>query len=70
MPGSSSEGCLRAFLIRSFAWMNRGTESRAGGGAGVGLSIARRAVLLHHGEIIAEEAASPGLRVNIVIPCV
>lgn len=38
-----------------------------GGGSGMGLSIAKRAVQLHHGTIVAENAA-PGLRVRITIP--
>lgn len=38
-----------------------------GGGSGLGLSIAKRAVLVHHGTISAENA-SPGLRVRISIP--
>jgi signal transduction histidine kinase len=38
-----------------------------GGGAGLGLSIAKRAVQVHHGAITAENA-SPGLRVRIKIP--
>jgi signal transduction histidine kinase len=38
-----------------------------GGGSGMGLSIAKRAVQLHHGSIVAENA-SPGLRVCITIP--
>jgi signal transduction histidine kinase len=44
-------------------------ESRGGAerGAGLGLSIARRAVSLHRGEISADNA-SPGLRVRIAIP--
>lgn len=37
------------------------------GGTGMGLSIAKRAVQLHHGTIVAENAA-PGLRVRITIP--
>jgi two-component system sensor histidine kinase CpxA len=37
------------------------------GGLGLGLSIAQRAVLLHHGTIEAENA-SPGLRVRIRLP--
>ncbi|HEY3706708.1 MAG TPA: ATP-binding protein [Terracidiphilus sp.] len=40
-----------------------------GGGSGLGLSIAKRAVQAHHGSISAENA-SPGLRVRIVIPLV
>jgi signal transduction histidine kinase len=38
-----------------------------GGGSGLGLSIAKQAVQLHHGTITAENA-SPGLRVQITIP--
>jgi signal transduction histidine kinase len=38
-----------------------------GGGSGMGLSIAKRAVQLHRGTITAENA-SPGLRVRITIP--
>jgi two-component system sensor histidine kinase CpxA len=45
------------------------SRDRAAGGIGLGLSIARRAVLLHHGEIAAENA-HPGLRVKIALPTV
>jgi signal transduction histidine kinase len=38
-----------------------------GGGSGLGLSIAKRAVSVHRGSIVAENA-TPGLRVTIVIP--
>jgi signal transduction histidine kinase len=38
-----------------------------GGGSGLGLSIAKQAVQLHHGAITAENA-SPGLRVQITLP--
>jgi two-component system sensor histidine kinase CpxA len=63
-PGAPPE-----LLSRIFDPFFRVDESRDGatGGAGLGLSIARRAVLLHHGEIIAENA-SPGLRVRTTIP--
>jgi two-component system sensor histidine kinase CpxA len=37
------------------------------GGSGLGLSIAKHAVQVHHGTIVAENA-SPGLRVKITIP--
>jgi two-component system sensor histidine kinase CpxA len=37
------------------------------GGVGLGLSIARRAIVLHHGTVIAHNA-SPGLEVQITIP--
>ena len=42
-------------------------RSRTGGGVGLGLAIARRAVDLHHGRIEAENAR-PGLRVVIELP--
>jgi len=37
------------------------------GGVGLGLSIANRALLLHHGTLVAENA-NPGLRVTLTIP--
>jgi signal transduction histidine kinase len=43
------------------------TSSRASGGVGLGLAIARRAVDLHHGRITAANAA-PGLVVTIELP--
>ena len=44
-------------------------ESRdtATGGVGLGLAIARRAILLHHGTLSAENA-HPGLRVTLTLP--
>jgi signal transduction histidine kinase len=58
-------------LSRIFDPFFRVEESRSpnGGGSGLGLSIAKRAVQAHHGCISAENA-SPGLRVRIVIPLV
>lgn len=42
-------------------------RSRANGGVGLGLAIARRAVLLHHGRIGARNVA-PGMEVEILLP--
>jgi signal transduction histidine kinase len=39
----------------------------AGGGIGLGLSIASRAVRLHHGSLVVENA-HPGLRVSLLLP--
>jgi two-component system sensor histidine kinase CpxA len=64
-------GVPGGLLVRIFSPLFRVNESRdsAAGGIGLGLSIARRAVLLHHGEITAENA-HPGLRVKITLPTV
>jgi signal transduction histidine kinase len=63
-PGVSPE-----FLGRIFDPFFRVEEARvaSGGGSGLGLSIAKRAVQLHRGTIVAENA-SPGLRICITIP--
>jgi signal transduction histidine kinase len=56
-------------LTRIFDPFFRVEEARNtnGGGSGLGLSIAKRAVHLHRGSISAENA-TPGLRVTITIP--
>ncbi|KAA6457157.1 HAMP domain-containing protein [Acidobacteria bacterium AB60] len=56
-------------LARLFDPFFRVEEARNtnGGGSGLGLSIAKRAVQAHHGAIAAENAA-PGLRVSLAIP--
>ena len=56
-------------LARIFDPFFRVEEARNtnGGGSGLGLSIAKRAVHLHRGTITAENA-TPGLRVTIAIP--
>lgn len=56
-------------LDRLFDTFFRVEPARAanGGGSGLGLSIAKRAVQLHRGTIEAENA-SPGLRIRIAIP--
>jgi len=58
-------------LTRIFDPFFRVEEARNtnGGGSGLGLSIAMRAVEAHHGTIAAENA-NPGLRVRISIPLV
>ncbi len=62
-------GVPEDLLVRIFDPFFRVDESResAAGGIGLGLSIARRAVLLHQGEITASNAA-PGFQVTIAIP--
>lgn len=62
-------GVPAAALGRIFDPFFRVEEARNtnGGGSGLGLSIAKRAIMLHQGRIIAENAA-PGLRVSIEIP--
>ena len=56
-------------LARIFDPFFRVEEARdaIGGGSGLGLSIAKRAMQVHHGSICAENAL-PGLRVRIAIP--
>ena len=43
------------------------SRNSASGGVGLGLSIARRAVLLHHGAISAKNLC-PGLQLTITLP--
>ncbi len=75
-PGAASvvvrdhgEGVPDAWLGAIFDPFFRVAEdrSRSSGGAGLGLSIARRAVELHGGRAWAEDAA-PGLRVTLDLP--
>jgi signal transduction histidine kinase len=56
-------------LTHIFDPFYRVSDSRdsANGGVGLGLSIARRAILVHRGEIRATNA-QPGLKVTMVIP--
>ena len=62
-------GVPESALARLFDPFFRVEEARdaSGGGSGLGLSIAKRAVHLHHGTILAKNA-SPGLRVQISLP--
>jgi two-component system sensor histidine kinase CpxA len=66
----SGPGVPENLLTGIFDPFVRADESRdtsAGGGVGLGLSIARRAVLLHHGAITAKNL-NPGLQVTIELP--
>lgn len=64
-------GVPEDMLTRIFDPFFRVEEARSavGGGSGLGLSIAKRAVELHHGTIVARNE-SPGLRVEIALPLV
>ena len=63
-PGVPSDALAR--LFDPFFRVEEARDSN-GGGSGMGLSIAKRAVQLHHGTIVAENA-EPGLRVLITVP--
>jgi two-component system sensor histidine kinase CpxA len=54
-------------IFRPFHRVEEDRNRASGGGVGLGLSIAQRAVLLHHGRISASNA-EPGLRVEIRLP--
>jgi len=43
-------------------------RDRASGGYGLGLAIARKAILVHGGEVTAQNAPSAGLRVTVTLP--
>lgn len=64
-PGVPEDTLNRIF--DPFFRVEEARDTTNGGGSGMGLSIAKRAVQLHHGCIVAENA-SPGLRVRITIP--
>jgi signal transduction histidine kinase len=63
-PGVPEEAVSRIF--DPFFRVDQARSSH-GGGSGLGLSIAKRAVQLHHGTISARNAF-PGLRVEIRVP--
>jgi len=63
--GLSNEECERIFSPFYRATLARERES---GGVGLGLSIAKAAVELHHGRINAEPAKRGGLRVTLTFP--
>lgn len=62
-------GVPNEMLSRIFDPFFRVEEARnqTGGGSGLGLSIAKRAIQAHHGRIKAENA-NPGLRVRLAVP--
>lgn len=64
-PGVPSEQLTEIF--RPFYRVEEDRSRNNGGGVGLGLSIAERAVRVHHGEIRAENA-SPGLAVELKLP--
>jgi two-component system sensor histidine kinase CpxA len=63
-PGVPEESLSQIF--DPFVRVDQSRDS-ASGGIGLGLSIARRAVLLHHGEIRARNLR-PGLQVTLTLP--
>ena len=65
-PGVPEESLARIFDPFYRVEEARDTDS---GGSGLGLSIARRAIEVHHGSIVATNA-NPGLRVEMHIPLV
>jgi signal transduction histidine kinase len=64
-PGVPNETLTRIF--DPFFRVEEARDSTGGGGSGLGLSIAKRAVQVHHGTIIAENTL-PGLRIEITLP--
>jgi signal transduction histidine kinase len=64
--GPGVPDALLATIFEPFFRVER-DRSRASGGIGLGLAIARRAVDLHRGNISARNA-QPGLVVNIELP--
>ena len=63
-PGVPADTLRRIFTPFYRVDAARDTET---GGVGLGLAIAQRAVLLHHGQVSAENAG-PGLRLTIILP--
>jgi len=64
-PGVPHETLTRIF--DPFFRVEEARDSTGGGGSGLGLSIAKRAVQVHHGTITAENTL-PGLRIEITLP--
>ncbi|MBU3020818.1 ATP-binding protein [Aestuariibacter sp. A3R04] len=64
-PGLSEEECEAVFAPFYRASLARERES---GGVGLGLAIAKAAVDMHHGHIVASRSERGGLRVEIALP--
>jgi len=64
-PGVPEE--MLARLFEPFVRVGDARD-RASGGYGLGLAIARKAILVHGGEVTARNAPSAGLRVTITLP--
>lgn len=64
-------GFDEADIPRLFEQFYRGEQarSRATGGAGLGLAIAKGIVEAHHGQIWAENVADGGARIGFTLPC-
>ena len=63
MPGDSLENLFKPF----YRVETDRSRTHTGGGVGLGLSIAQRAIAVHNGTIIAENA-NPGLMVRLELP--
>jgi signal transduction histidine kinase len=56
-------------LPRVFEPLYRGDKARGGGGAGLGLAIARRLVRAHGGDVEAANRPEGGASVTVTLPC-
>src|SRR6476469_7811953 len=56
-------------LPHVFEPLYRGDKARGGGGAGLGLAIARRLVRAHGGDVEAANCPEGGARVTVTLPC-
>lgn len=65
-PGVGSDDIPR--LFDPFFRTRESAEADSNGGTGLGLAIARRAVELHHGEIVARNRDEGGLCIVITLP--
>lgn len=61
-------GIPEAELDKIFEPFQRGSQSTHKSGYGLGLAIAQRAINFHHGQIVASNKATGGLRIQILLP--